>query len=277
MLSVRYKRGFLRISENMEYEQMEKSRSIDVALYSNVIFPFEKQNNPLVDVRKMSKIVVQKCKTLLIDLHKTEDEIFQEIHKNTIYKINRAMKRDPITYSEIESPTDKDLEVFCSFYNNFAKQKKIPPANLEKLQGLRNQHSIILSYIKDEEERILCCHVHYFVKDSAVLLYSASGRFDNKGMKNLIGRANRYLHWRDILKFKNSGLNWYNFGGLFVDPSTSETNRINQFKKEFGGIEVNEWKLVHACSLIGRIVAFAYMWKIRKRPEYLRGKIVYQP
>ena len=274
MLSVRYKRGFLKISEVMEYEQIKKTKSTDIAFYSKVIHPFENQNHQLVDLRNIGQVVVQNCKTLLIDLRKKEDEIFQDIHKNTRYKINRAMKRDTIKYYEVESPTDTELERFCSFYNSFAKQKRIPYANLEKLQGLRKQQSMILSYIKDEEDKLLCCHVHYLVKDSAVLLYSASGRFDNGEMKNLIGRANRYLHWRDILNFKSRGVNWYNFGGLFVDPSSKETSSINRFKKEFGGIEVNEWKLVQACSLLGRLVAFAYKLKIRKRPEYLRGKIV---
>ncbi|MBC5637996.1 peptidoglycan bridge formation glycyltransferase FemA/FemB family protein [Ornithinibacillus sp. BX22] len=275
MLRVRYKRGFLRVLEVMEYEQMEKATSIDLAFYSKVVYPFEHQNMPLRDREGRSQVVVQHCKTLLIDLRETEEAIFQAIHKNTRYKINRARKRDLISYYEVESPTDADLHRFCTFYNSFAKQKKIPPANIDKLQGLRDQQSIILTYITDEDDRMLCCHIHYLVKESAVLLYSASGRFDNAEMRNIIGRANRYLHWRDMLSFKAKGIDWYNFGGLFVDPSSSETSSINRFKKEFGGIEVNEWKLLHAQSFLGRLVAFAYRMKICKRPEYVRAKMVF--
>ena len=54
-----------------------------------------------------------------------------------------------------------------------------------------------------------------------------------------IGRANKSLHWFEILKSKQLGFELYDFGGLSLD---GKTDNIDRFKKSFGGYLVNEWR-----------------------------------
>jgi hypothetical protein len=52
-----------------------------------------------------------------------------------------------------------------------------------------------------------------------------------------IGRANRLLHFHDILLFQQEGLGLYDLGGYYPDkaPLNAELKRINEFKESFGG------------------------------------------
>ena len=70
-----------------------------------------------------------------------------------------------------------------------------------------------------------------------MLFYSASlfRELDNSAIRNRIGRANRLLHWQDMLHFKAGGISVYDFGGWYAGDSDLERLRINKFKEEFGG------------------------------------------
>ncbi len=72
------------------------------------------------------------------------------------------------------------------------------------------------------------------------------------------------------------GVDWYDFGGLFVDSKSAEEEHINRFKKEFGGQEVDVDKRIYPNSIIGKMVVFLFWVKMRKRPEFLRGKAKWQ-
>jgi len=53
--------------------------------------------------------------------------------------------------------------------------------------------------------------------------------------RNLIGRANRWLHYQDMRRFKAKGFALYDFGGYAKDSGDVDLQRINQFKEGFRG------------------------------------------
>jgi lipid II:glycine glycyltransferase (peptidoglycan interpeptide bridge formation enzyme) len=69
------------------------------------------------------------------------------------------------------------------------------------------------------------------------LFYSASlfRKVDSSTVRNKIGRANRYLHWQDMQRFKSEGISTYDFGGWYQGESDQQRLSINKFKEEFGG------------------------------------------
>jgi lipid II:glycine glycyltransferase (peptidoglycan interpeptide bridge formation enzyme) len=77
-----------------------------------------------------------------------------------------------------------------------------------------------------------------------MMLYSGSRfrQFKDNSVRNLIGRANRLLHWYDMLMFKNRGILRYDMCGIDITQRTPETTRIAQFKRGFGG------QIVPTCS-----------------------------
>lgn len=72
---------------------------------------------------------------------------------------------------------------------------------------------------------------------NVLLLYSASlfRTSDHATDRAAAGRANRFLHWHDMLHFKMSGCATYDPGGIDVFGRSWETARIASFKRGFGG------------------------------------------
>jgi lipid II:glycine glycyltransferase (peptidoglycan interpeptide bridge formation enzyme) len=70
--------------------------------------------------------------------------------------------------------------------------------------------------------------------------------------RNRIGRANRLLHWYEILTLKSLGFRLYDLGGIPLDSSDAAKNSIAQFKLEFGGTPLVEYSGLVPTNLIGR-------------------------
>jgi lipid II:glycine glycyltransferase (peptidoglycan interpeptide bridge formation enzyme) len=89
----------------------------------------------------------------------------------------------------------------------------------------------------------------------ARLLHSASlfRESDDSAYRNLVGRANRLLHWDDICYFKNEGCRTYDLGGISMDKSNMETQAINKFKESFGAAVIKEYKSYVPASFKGLI------------------------
>jgi hypothetical protein len=173
--------------------------------------------------------------TKLIDLSQTEDEIFAGFGKNTQYKIRRAEREG------VSCDFDVMPEEFVDFYNWAAATagwERIKTAQIESagvnrgLSAARNATGILAvhSYIVDPAQA------------RARLWHSAAmhAQESSSERRNLVGRANRLLHFRDMVHFKQLGLALYDFGGYSTDPNDHKKQAIARFKDGFGGRIVNE-------------------------------------
>lgn len=73
-------------------------------------------------------------------------------------------------------------------------------------------------------------------------------------VRNAMGRANRYLFWKDVLRHKEAGLETFDFGGWYPGGTNQALLNINRFKEEFGGSIRREYNCRQIRSLKGRIV-----------------------
>jgi len=76
-------------------------------------------------------------------------------------------------------------------------------------------------------------------------------------MRSLTGRANRLQHWRDMLRFKSSGVVSYDFGGWYEGREDQDRLRINSFKEEFGGQVLKAFNWIRPMTLRGRAYLYA--------------------
>jgi lipid II:glycine glycyltransferase (peptidoglycan interpeptide bridge formation enzyme) len=183
----------------------------------------------------------KKISTLLIDLKQDEDKIFSNIKKKFRYDIRQAWKNN-ITFNWNSKPSIQNINEFCSFYNSFAKQAGVGKSNKIKLKILQKENSLILSTAQSDDGRKLVMHA--LISDGARvrLLYSGSlHRSVAKEDRNLIGKANKALHWYEVKESKYLQARHYDFGGLSTDNSTKN---IDQFKLSFGGEVVNEFNVL---------------------------------
>ncbi|WML59311.1 hypothetical protein [Neobacillus sp. PS2-9] len=271
MLTLNYKRSIFQICEEIGSGSYENQTiKPDITIRFELLFSPPK--NSELNKRNFSfRLLIP---NYLINLAEEESQIFNKIHKNTRYKINRAINRDDLLYFEHTNPTDSEIEEFKIFFNPFAKERNIRTCDVNKLKELRDQGALVMSFVTDKDRRFLCYHVYQKDDQQGYLIYSASRRYnhDDSGFRNLIGRANRYLHWKDIQSFKQKGCKWYNFGGKIMNEEDIEGQNVNKFKLEFGPITGFDSRIFYSNSLIGKLGIIPIHFKWRKSPEYKYSK-----
>ena len=92
------------------------------------------------------------------------------------------------------------------------------------------------------EGTLLAAHIVLADRNRVRLLFSATTERGRKANNRLIGQANRYLHWREILHYREQGVRLYDFGGVDLNRK-SPLYSITQFKLSFGGRVVDEWSI----------------------------------
>jgi hypothetical protein len=199
--------------------------------------------------------LLKPVQTSVIDLTLPIEEISAPISRNTHYKIRRA-EREGFTPRLVIEPTVEAGRKYADFHDTFAQHKGLPSCNRTKLKALCESSALLLSSIADADDRLLTCHAH--VKDSSSgrvrLLYSASHfrAMSDSGERNKIGRANRLLHWYEILTLKNLGFRLYDLGGIPLESADQAKNDIARFKLEFGGELLIEYNGVLPTNVVGK-------------------------
>jgi hypothetical protein len=195
--------------------------------------------------------------TKFISLAGTEDDIFDQIGKNTKPKIKQALAEGGLRFAVIEQADEvRDL------YNEFARGKGRPP--LEERTFRAYWPKMVATKISLDADPLV---MHAFLVDEGLHranhLYSASlfRSTDDPDRRARIGRANRALHYLNMLNFKDRGITTYDLGGYALGTQDPELQQVNEFKDSFGGQLVEE----------SNYVSLPLHWA-RKFSGLLRGK-----
>jgi hypothetical protein len=205
----------------------------------------------------------RKRHTLVIDLVDDDDHIFEQMSKDTRSKIRRAMHKDPLQVAAATAPSSGDVDEFADFYDSFAGAQSVSRAFRPRLHALARHGNLVLTSVTGEDQDVLVRHAYVAARGRGYMLYSGSvlAEVGDSGARNLIGRANRYLHWHDIRLFRERGFRVYDFGGLDVDERSPKTAGIARFKRGFGGEVRPVYSSTRARSLRGA----AAQWLLARR------------
>ena len=117
---------------------------------------------------------------------------------------------------------------------------------------VENDHVVLTKAFQGDED--YAQHIYVCDEKNARLLYSVSN-FRTEGLdRNLIGRANKYLHWNDIQYLRNLDYQILDWGGI---SSMTNPNGVDKFKKEFGGSEAQYSNTIIGKSFIGKLAVLA--------------------
>jgi len=171
--------------------------------------------------------------TLQLDLSNSEDDILQQMRKNTRYSIRKSEK-DGIT--TVFSKDKNDIKQFCDFQNDLAKRHGFVPFSYEFLFNqfssfLDDDQVILIHSYKDEI--LLASAFIIFYNGEAVYHYGISTPENGK----LPGSY--ACQWAAIKEAKKRGITKYNFWG--IAPEEEKNHRfagVSIFKRGFGGEEV---------------------------------------
>ena len=197
--------------------------------------------------------------TLVLNLDNNPDTLLAEMHHNTRYAIRRAAK-DDFQYTFWNTHEPEALAGFCRFYDEVAAVTHLVPANRQRLTALSRLGVLDLSRVSDKSGEVLVWHAYYRTPDRARLTHSASrlGQTSDPSLRALIGRANAYHTWRDILRFQQSGLSVYDLGGWYTGTTDEKKLGINRFKESFGGVLIKQFNFEAGATPAGRM---ALSWK----------------
>ncbi|HEY3157503.1 MAG TPA: GNAT family N-acetyltransferase, partial [Vicinamibacterales bacterium] len=157
---------------------------------------------------------------LLTDLTVDADAIAGAFDTTCRYHIRRAGKNDGLAMEFIADPVSR-LEEFRTFYDAFAQQKSIWLADMDWLVAACRSRQLALTVATRDGEPLVW-HAYVMFENTAGLQYSCSCFRDrDRDYRARVARANRWLHWQDMLQLKERGITRYDWGGLFADESTA--------------------------------------------------------
>lgn len=165
--------------------------------------------------------------TVQLDLTKPREQILEDFSRTVKSQVRNSEKDGVRCYF------DQDIDKFVNFFNEFAPKKGISHETAERIRAYGDALKISYAELNGQ---ILATHTYVYDAEQRIVrqMHSASKRFDENFDKNKIGRANKYLHYCDMLAFKDQGITAYDFGGYQEPNSDKVIESLLNFKLDFG-------------------------------------------
>lgn len=244
------------------------------ATYGELWFGEAPPRDPGVDILRyrcrQAPVAGERCTpflSLVTDLAAAEVALVGEFGKVCRYQVRRADAKDELTWEFIADPESR-LEEFRAFFDTFARQKAHETCDGQWLRAACDAGQLVLTRASRQGETLVW-HAYGSAGNAAWLQYSGSCFRDREtDYRALVGRANRWLHWKDMLQFRKLGVVRYDWGGLFEEEAATEHAGINNFKRSFGGRAERTYDCTVPVTLRGRIyLPLRDAWRKWKRPS----------
>ncbi|MDP1689258.1 MAG: peptidoglycan bridge formation glycyltransferase FemA/FemB family protein [bacterium] len=194
----------------------------------------DSDKNILSDLGFKKTFENQPKNTVIIDLNKSENDLFSNMVAETRYSVRTAEKRgvEIINFNRA-SITPDTFDVFWNMFQETMSRSKLrsyPKKYFEALFSLTGDISTELHLAKAGGDFIASAIFLYY-GNSVIYLYAAS--------KKGFGRFNApsLLIWKAITNAKKNGYKCFDFWGISYEKE--KWSGITAFKKGFGGSEVN--------------------------------------
>jgi hypothetical protein len=236
------------------YDEEPPARGVDILLYRQRAAP-------------VANAQVTPTTLLLTDLSVDADAIVAPFDNTCRYHIRRADKKDGLAFEVVEQPETR-LHELRDFYRAFAREKSVWDIDMPWLVAACRSDQLALTIASHDGEPLVW-HAHVIYGVTAGMQYSCSCfRERDNEYRARIARANRWLHWQDMLRFKSRGCTRYDWGGVFSDESTPERAGINNFKRSFGPTPLTTYDCTAPVTLRGRVwLSIRDAWRKRRAPQ----------
>ena len=195
------------------------------------------------------------CKfgSYVLDLSKSEDELFSGIHSKHRNVIRKAEK-DGLTVDCDHRYIDDCLRIIKNTYSRQGKSSS-SEGYYRNITRLGRQTEF---WVVKKREEIQGCAILLWDNNASYYMHGGSIEHPSTGALN-------YLHWRAILSMKTRGVKYYDFVGARINVEEgSKLEGIQRFKSRFGGeLQVGyRWRLVFNKS---KYAIYYFMLWIRTR------------
>lgn len=178
---------------------------------------------------------------IYVDLSRSEEELANAMHPRLRQDIRNAEKKN-MEFITISNPTEKDtLEAMISF-NAFIQDKPIAPLTKRWMLAAQRSGNLLINKIRYSNEDVV---THIFLSDKKTALNTQSFHNANFNNPEISKFANKLLHWKEILLYKELGFSQYSFG-----PVNKNLKGITQFKTWYGGSIMQNYRIIKLHSLL---------------------------
>lgn len=170
--------------------------------------------------------------TWMLSLHKSEDDIMQEMRKNTRYYIRKA-ERDGVTIEMTKDP--KRIDDFWPIYQDTVARQDWTAYTKEYVQKEFEQ------FVADDQAALfLAKYQDKYIAGAIFIYYNDQVYYHHSGSLTEYRKVSApyLLQWESIKEAKRRGFGLYNFFGIArTDDKSHPWHGLTFFKKGFGGFE----------------------------------------
>ncbi|HWY38609.1 MAG TPA: hypothetical protein VNY73_08625 [Bacteroidia bacterium] len=198
-------------------------------------FCFTEEGNP------EKKNSVLKQQTSLIDLERSEEDLFSAINRTFKFQVKKAEKKGIKSVTDFNPDSEKCEEIAYEL-SSFARKRSFAWSK-QRILALQKINRLIITHAVLHNE-ILATHIYLHDTHCVSLLHSYTNQ--KIADKKLKGYANKLLHWNDMIACRKYGLKVYDFGGINPEKHPG----ITAFKLSFGGTRVDRYSYVETSPLV---------------------------
>ena len=168
-------------------------------------------------------------RTILLDIHNTEDEILQQMKKTTRYEV-RLSERSGLVYTA--SNTQKDIDIFWKLHQDTVSRQSFTPFS-------KHNTDIEMAIFKDNAE-VIIAYKDDIPLAASVILYDKHCGYYHQGasIRHKLPVSYGTL-WYAIKRSKERGCSYFNFWGVSeADNQKHPWYGLSEFKRGFGGKEM---------------------------------------
>ena len=201
-------------------------------------------------------VICHKQYSAITDLTLCRDDVFLSFASTLRNEIRRA-KREEVTVrfcigDDAIEQLPEFADTFRHLYEEKGEKEELP---VKEMKTFAEENALMISVASVSGEAKVF-HSYIYDGNSCRLTFSCSEfrAASSKEEKQSFARANKLLHWEDMLYFIDKGLSVCDWGGL---TSPEEPNGIDKFKLSFGCKPVEYYNIVYPVTLKGRLVTKA--------------------
>ena len=194
------------------------------------------------------------CPTVAIDLGQEEDALWNGVESKTRKVIRQAM-REGVEVARVPLSAESWNEFHMAYQKLRSRKKAADPLGTGQIGELIERGFFVLTASRDAGGNVLSWHGYVRCGDRARLINTVSALDPARDTQwnNLVGRAHRLHHWKDMLLFKEEGIKTYDLGGVYRGTEDQEQINIARFKTSFGGEPAETYDAVLPLTAKGRL------------------------
>lgn len=253
MIDISYQKKFLKVNQIWYPNDVTVSTLLGQKRKADILFV----HGAPIGETKGSFRGWQEYHTCMNDITRTEEDMLAAVNKAVRYQIRRSEKDNIEICFYTKDDIRKSPELLSTFADIYARMYQSKGSdtklNMTAVKKYLEADAILFSAVWRGGEMIV---FHSYICDATDtrLLHSASCFREESADQSMIGRANKRLHWEDILYFRKKGLLRYDWGGIsdFENP-----NGIDEFKLKFGGEKITYYNILAGNTLLGKLAVAA--------------------